>query len=79
MPATRPREDGRENGGDLQIINARVANNSPTHNMTGLLAALSARGTAVRINPKPSLLSVHHFIFPVGLLIILHYVGADDL
>jgi hypothetical protein len=32
---------GRGNGGDLQIINAHVANNPPAHNMTGLLTALS--------------------------------------
>jgi hypothetical protein len=51
-----PGEGGRGNGGDLQIINAHVASNPSAHNMTGLLATLSALGTPVRINPKPLLL-----------------------
>jgi hypothetical protein len=79
MPTISLGKGGRRNGGDLQIINAHVANNPTAHNMTGLLAALSALGTVVRMNPKPPPFSVHHFIFPFGLLIILHYLGADDL
>jgi hypothetical protein len=45
MPATRPGEGGRGNGGDLHIINAHFANNPIDAKYVGLLAALLALGT----------------------------------
>jgi hypothetical protein len=53
MPATQPSEGGRGNGGDLQIINAHVANNPPAHNMTGFLAVLSAHGSSNKFQATP--------------------------